>query len=144
MPAGGESERGILGEQALVWRKAAKRQPLMGMVQRQLELPAAPAVCRARGLGREPQTDLPEQLAPQRVERVEAHRLIIEERDVVLDRIIVPEPRRLVGEQAERRSVRLGESELTERDHLAEDFLCRGFGDAAGDGTVTKFLPKAG
>ena len=245
MPAGGESERGILGEQALVWRKAAKRQPLMGMVQRQLELPAAPAVCRARGLGREPQTDLPEQLAPrqaegiatadpherfdgrsfelgrraadeiahalesavafalrdggdrgfftpvanesqansergrfpfpiprfpfnrapdiahidirqpqldavahriapQRVERVEAHRLIIEERDVVLDRVIVPEPRRLVGEQAERRSVRLGESELTERDHLAEDFLCRGFGDAAGDGTVTKFLPKAG
>src|SRR5947207_2642316 len=104
MPAGGESERGILGEQALVWRKAAKRQPLMGMVQRQLELPAAPAVCRARGLGREPQTDLPEQLAPRQAEG-----------------IATADPHeRFDG----------GSFELGRR--------------AADDGTVTKFLPKAG
>src|SRR6266704_2147794 len=70
MPAGGESERGILGEQALVGRKAAKRQLLMGMVQRQLELPAAPAVRRARRFGREPETDLPEQLAPRQAEGI--------------------------------------------------------------------------
>src|SRR5712691_11087328 len=83
-------------------------------------------------------------VAAQRVDRVEAHRLIIEERDVVLDRVIVPEPRRLVCEQSERRGVRLGKSELAERDHLTEHLLGRGFGDTAGESTCAKLLPEAG
>src|SRR2546427_7758663 len=51
-------------------------------------------------------------VAPQRVERVESHRLVVEERTVILGRVIMPEPRRLVSEQPERRGVRLGEAEL--------------------------------
>ncbi len=33
-------------------------------------------------------------VAAQRIDRVEAHRLVIEEGDVVLDGMVVPEPRR--------------------------------------------------
>src|SRR5207245_9224001 len=39
--------------------------------------------------------------------------------------------------------MRLGESEFAERDHLGEDFLRRGFGDATGEGAGPKFLPEA-
>ena len=84
-----------------------------------------------------------QRIAAQRIDRVESHRLIIEQGDVVLDRVIVSEPCRLIREQAERRGMRLGESEFAERDHLAEDFLRRGFGDAAGDGAGPKFFPEA-
>src|SRR5438477_210773 len=59
MAAGREAQRGILCEQTLMRCEAAEGQLLMGVVQRQLELPAAPAVHGARGLGWQPETDLP-------------------------------------------------------------------------------------
>ena len=70
-------------------------------------------------------------IAAERVDRVEAHRLIVEERDVILDGVIMPEPGRLIREQSKRRGVRLGEPELAEGDHLAEHF----FGRATGGGS---------
>src|SRR5207249_2960469 len=80
---------------------------------------------------------------PQRVERVEPHRLIVEERAVVLGRVIMPEPRRLVGEQPERRGVRLGEPELRERDHLGEDAFGDRLGDAARRRPLTELVPES-
>src|SRR5229473_8561587 len=62
-------------------------------------------------------------VATQGVDRVKTHRLIVEERDVVLDGMIVPEPRRLIGEQSKRRGVRFGKSKFTEGDHLGEHFF---------------------
>ena len=47
MPAGRETERGVLGEQTLVWGEAAESEQLVRMVQSQLELPATAAVDRA-------------------------------------------------------------------------------------------------
>src|SRR6266480_2644059 len=54
----------------------------------------------------------------------------------------MPEPRRLVGEQAERGGVRLGEAELGERDHLREHALGGRFGDAARRRAVLELLPE--
>ena len=50
----------------------------------------------------------------QGVQGVEAHGLVVEEPDVVLDRVVVPEPGRLIGQQAEGGGVGLGEAELAE------------------------------
>src|SRR5205085_10901123 len=72
-------------------------------------------------------------VATQCIDRIKAHWLIVEERHVVLDGVIVPEPGRLISKQSERGGMRLGESELAEGDHLAKHFLGGGFGDAAGD-----------
>ena len=84
-----------------------------------------------------------QRIAAQRIDRVESHRLIIEQGDVVLDRVIVSEPCRLIREQTECRGMRFWKSEFAERGHLAEDFLRRGFGDAAGEGAGPKFFPEA-
>src|SRR2546426_7120878 len=82
-------------------------------------------------------------VAPQRVERVESHRLVVEERTVILGRVIMPEPRRLVSEQPERRGVRLGETELAEGDHLREHPLGGRDGDAACRRPVAGLLPES-
>src|SRR6266566_1748780 len=80
----------------------------------------------------EPYLDpVPLGVASQDVERVEPHRLVVEEGAIIFGGVIVPEPRRLVGEQAERGGVRLGEAELGERDHLREHALCGLLGDTA-------------
>src|SRR5882762_1950240 len=83
-------------------------------------------------------------IAAERIDRVEAHRLIVEERDVILDGVIVPEPGRLIREQSKRGGMRLGEPELAEGDHLAEHFLRRDFRDTAGEGAGAKLLPEPG
>src|SRR5712675_1110020 len=81
-------------------------------------------------------------VAAQRIDRVEAHRLIIEKGDVVLDGVIVPEPRRLIGEQPERCRMRLGKAEFAECDHLAEDLLRRRFRDTTSQRPLAEFLPE--
>src|SRR5205814_9337603 len=58
--------------------------------------------------------------------------------------MIVSEPCRLIGEQAENRDVRFGKSKLTEGDHLGEHFLGGRLGNAAAPRTLTKFVPEAG
>src|ERR1700752_790907 len=83
-------------------------------------------------------------VAAERVDRVEAHRLIIEECDVVLDRMVVPEPGGLVGEQAERGGVRFGKPELAERGHLTEHLFRGGFRDAASQRALAEFFPEPG
>src|SRR3954471_12238463 len=235
MPTRRKAEGGVFSQKALVSSQATEPELFVGMVQGQLELPASPSIAGTGGLGGQPQSNLPEQLAPgeatyitpadpherfdggafelwgratdeiahalegtvaltlfdgcsgglftpvtneskshtqcrpfnrtphvarieirqphgdavthgvaaERIDRIEAHGLIIEERDVVLDRVIMPEPRRLVGEQAKCRSVRFGKSELAECDHLAEDSFRRRFGDTAAQRALAKFLPKS-
>src|SRR2546426_5520407 len=64
----------------------------------------------------EPDLDpVPLGVASQDVERVEPHRLVVEEGAIIFGGVIVPEPRRLVGEQAERGGVRLGEDRKSTR-----------------------------
>ena len=53
--------------------------------------------------------------------RVEAHRLRVQQRAQEHRRVVVAQPRRLVGEQPERRRVRLGEAEAREGDELVVD-----------------------
>src|SRR6266545_4797966 len=72
MPAGRESERGVLSQQALVSGQPAECQLLMGMIQGELELAPAAAVARLGGLGRQPKAGLPQQLAPSQAESVAA------------------------------------------------------------------------
>src|SRR6266566_10088394 len=72
MPAGREPERGVLGQQALVSGQPAECQLFMGMIQGELELTPAAAVTRLGGLGRQPEADLPEQLASRQTESVAA------------------------------------------------------------------------
>src|SRR2546429_9986582 len=60
----------VLGEQPLLRREAAEAEPLVGMVERQLELPARAGVRVAGRLGRQPQSHLPQQLAPGEPEAV--------------------------------------------------------------------------
>src|SRR5437016_6701831 len=83
-------------------------------------------------------------VATQCIDRIKAHGLIVEERHVVLDGVIVPEPGGLICEQSERGGMRLGESELAKGNHLAKHFLGGGFGDAAGEGAGAKLLPETG
>src|SRR2546425_5301554 len=56
---------------------------------------------------------------------------------------ILPQPRRLVGEEAERRRVRFGEAELAEGDHLREHFLGDALRHSAGRRPGAELLPKA-
>jgi hypothetical protein len=65
----------------------------------------------------------PLRLVGERVGRVEAHRLLVQERAEELGPVVDPQPGRLVGEQAEGGGVRLGEAEAGEADHLLEDVL---------------------
>jgi len=55
----------------------------------------------------------------------------------------VPQPRRLVGEEAERRGVRFGKAELAEGDHLREHFLGDALRHAAGRRPAAELLPEA-
>ena len=60
----------------------------------------------------------PLRLVDERVGRVEAHRLLVEQRAEELRPVVHAQPRRLVGEQAEGGAVGLGEAEAREaRDH---------------------------
>src|SRR5258706_11124980 len=72
MPAGREPERGVLGQQALVSGQPAECELFVGMIQGELELTPATAVTRLGGLGRQPEADLPEQLASRQTESVAA------------------------------------------------------------------------
>src|SRR5438876_12207842 len=63
----------MLGEQPLGLREPAEAQPLVRVVERELELAAAarpPRVAAALRIGREPQPHLPQQLAPREPEAV--------------------------------------------------------------------------
>src|SRR5205807_3162063 len=60
-------------------------------------------------------------VADKRRRRIEAHRLRIQERAEKLRRKVMPQPRRLVGEQAERRRVRLRKAEAGEADEPVVD-----------------------
>ena len=55
-------------------------------------------------------------LVDERVGGVEAHRLLVEQRAEELERVVHAQPRRLVGQQPERRAVGLGEAEAREAD----------------------------
>ena len=57
----------------------------------------------------------------QRGRRIEAHRLRVQKRREELARVVMAQPRRLVGEQAERRRVGLGEAEAREAGQLVVD-----------------------
>src|SRR6266446_4858714 len=70
MAARGEPQDGIFGEQPLGRRKAAEPQPLVGMIERQLELSPSARVHPLYRFRRKPQTHLPEQLAPGEPEAV--------------------------------------------------------------------------
>src|SRR6266478_988192 len=72
MSAGREPECGVLGQQALVSSEPAECQLLMGMIEGELELAPAAAVARLGRLGRQPEADLPQQLAPCQTESVAA------------------------------------------------------------------------
>jgi len=62
-------------------------------------------------------------IAAERIDRVEAHRLIVEERDVILDGVIVPEPGRLIPSSPNAAACDLGNPNIAEGDHLAEHLL---------------------
>ncbi len=64
-------------------------------------------------------------VAHERRRRVEPHRLRVQERAQKLCRVVATQPRRLVREQRERRSVRLREPEAREADELVVDRVCR-------------------
>ena len=63
-------------------------------------------------------------IADQHVRRVEAHRLVVEQRRVVLGRVVVPQPGRLVGQHGEGVGVALRKAELGEAQQLLEDIAC--------------------
>ena len=67
----------------------------------------------------------PLRVAHERRRRVEAHRLLVQERAEELARVVVPQPGRLVREQPERGRVRLREAERREPVQLLEDHLRR-------------------
>src|SRR5579884_1564981 len=65
-------------------------------------------------------------LVDQRVWRIEAQRLLVEQRAQELRGVVHPQPRRLVREQSERSAVRLGKSESREAmDHREHSLRCR-------------------
>src|SRR6266852_4179146 len=70
MTARREPQYRVLGEQPLVGLEPVEAEPLVRMVERQLELAAPAGVRAARRLGCEPQADLPQQLAPRESEAV--------------------------------------------------------------------------
>src|SRR6266571_285906 len=64
-------------------------------------------------------------VADERRRRIEAHRLCVEERAQELGRMVVPQPGGLVGEQPERRRMRLRKPETGEADELVVDHVRR-------------------
>src|SRR5260370_37384458 len=68
MTARREPQYRVLGEQSLVGLEPVEAEPLVRMVERQLELAAPASVRAARRLGCEPQADLPHELAPRESE----------------------------------------------------------------------------
>src|SRR4029450_5249973 len=72
-------------------------------------------------VGRQDVDSAPLRVADEGRRRIEAHRLLVQERAQELRRVVVPEPLRLVREQAEGRRVRLREAEAGEADELVED-----------------------
>jgi hypothetical protein len=81
----------------------------------------------------------PLRLVYERVRRVEAHRLLVQERAQELGPVVDPQPRRLVGQQTEGGGVRLREPEAGEPAHLLEDPL----GQAALDPALHRTLDEA-
>src|SRR5205814_1250731 len=85
-------------------------------------------------------------VADERRGRVEAHRLRVQERGEELGAVVVAQPRGLVGEQAERRGVRLREAEAGERDELVVDrvrgLLVDALRPGAGDEAVSVRLER--
>src|SRR6266849_2787127 len=67
MTARREPQYRVLGEQPLVGLEPVEAEPLVRMVERQLELAAPAGVRAARRLGCEPQANLPQQRAPREV-----------------------------------------------------------------------------
>ena len=78
----------------------------------------------------------PLRLVDQRVGRVEAHRLLVQERAEELRTPVDPKPGGLVGEQPERGRVRLREAEAREAADLLEDPVSDLPVDALRDGSV--------
>src|SRR5919109_1723136 len=71
-----EAERRVFGEQLFVGGETAEAYVLVRMIQRQLELAPPASIDAALGFGRDPETDLPEQLAagePQAVASSDPH-----------------------------------------------------------------------
>ena len=73
--------------------------------------------------------------------RVKAHRLLVQEPAEELGRIVVAQPCRLVGEQAERGGVRLREPEAREADERVEDAVGHLLGDALRDRALDEARP---
>ena len=72
-------------------------------------------------VGRQQRDPAPLRLVDQRVRRIEAHRLLVEQRAQELRAVVHPQPGRLVGEQPEGRAVGLREAEAREpHDHLVD------------------------
>src|SRR5713226_10193273 len=70
MTACREPQHRVLCEQPLVRLEPVEAEPLVRVVERQLELAAPASVRAARRLGCEPQADLPQQLAPREPEAI--------------------------------------------------------------------------
>ncbi len=77
----------------------------------------------AAGVGRRHPDPAPLRLVDERVGRVEAHRLLVQQRAEELGAVVDPQPGRLVGEQPERGRVRLREAEAGEALDLEPDPL---------------------
>ncbi len=84
----------------------------------------------------------PLRVAHERRRRVEAHRLRVQERAQELGRVVVPQPRRLVGEQRERRRVRLREAEAREADELVVDRVRGPLVDPVAEAAVDEARPE--
>ena len=76
----------------------------------------------------------PLRLVDERVRRVEAHRLLVQQRAEELGAVVDPQPGRLVGEQAEGGRVGLREAEAGEALDLVPDPFGDLLGDAVGGG----------
>ena len=81
----------------------------------------------------------PLRVVDERVRRIEAHRLLVQQRAQELGRVVHAQPGRLVGEQAEGGGVRLREAEAGEALDLLEDAL----GDRALDAAPDRALDEA-
>ena len=81
-------------------------------------------------------------VADERGGRVEAHRLRVQERAEELGRVVAAQPRRLVGEQAERGGVRLREPEPGEADELVVDRVRRRLVDPVAEAALDEPGPE--
>ncbi len=80
-------------------------------------------------------------VADERGGRVEAHRLLVEQRAQELGGVVPAQPGALVGQEAEGRRVRLGEAELGERHDLLEHASCDRLVDPAAARAVAEGVP---